>query len=185
MSKIKFEDGIPERPDITQPIPDEYKTETCNGCVRCRDGTPKKPGWHCTMQGPDIVISPENNACKNFWNKKRQEELRTLHELDVENRRKELWAIYAKKEPVKLPIVHDGYGYIPQCPICGEMPYSMEQCHWCGQRFIRDKKIKEYEKPLTENGTCPNCGAEITIHISRYNGHKSYHCEKCGSTIMQ
>jgi hypothetical protein len=29
-------------------------------------------------------------------------------------------------------IIPDGE---PVCPICGEMPYSVEQCVFCGQRF--------------------------------------------------
>lgn len=24
----------------------------------------------------------------------------------------------------------------PECPYCGEMPYSLRQCCFCGQRFI-------------------------------------------------
>jgi hypothetical protein len=27
----------------------------------------------------------------------------------------------------------------PLCPRCGEMPYSVEQCVFCGQRFIREE----------------------------------------------
>ena len=26
----------------------------------------------------------------------------------------------------------------PECPYCGEMPYSLEQCQFCGQRFIQE-----------------------------------------------
>lgn len=54
----------------------------------------------------------------------------------------------------KTPNHNDGYGMIPECPICGEMPYSTKQCHWCGQRFIQDKEVEEYEKPLTKEVTC-------------------------------
>ena len=28
----------------------------------------------------------------------------------------------------------------PVCPQCGEMPYSLEQCVFCGQRFIEEKQ---------------------------------------------
>ena len=27
----------------------------------------------------------------------------------------------------------------PECPYCGEMPYSYEQCQFCGQRFVKEK----------------------------------------------
>lgn len=98
MSEIKFEDGIPERPVIAESDPEEYKTETCEKCVRCGKGTPKKPGYHCMMKRIGDSISPEDKACREFWSKKRQKELEALREQDVENRRKELWAIYAKKK---------------------------------------------------------------------------------------
>ena len=106
-------------------------------------------------------------------------------EAEIEAERKRKWAIYADKPPVKLPIVFDGYGNIPMCPVCHEMPYSTEQCHWCGQHFIQDEEITEYSKPKTEKGKCSNCGAEIEIGISRYNGHKHYHCNKCGMSMME
>lgn len=38
--------------------------------------------------------------------------------------------------------MNDGYGMIPECPICGEMPYSTEQCYWCGQRFVQDEEVE-------------------------------------------
>ena len=103
---------------------------------------------------------------------------------DEENRRKELWNIYSKREPIKLPIVNDGYGMIPECPICGEMPYSTEQCHWCGQRFIQDEEVKEYAKPLTKEVTCFSCGRKVTASVSKYNGHISYHCQ-CGTSFIE
>lgn len=186
MSEIKFSDGIPDRPATAETIPGEYKTKKCKDCVRCekRDHPIYNTGWHCMMQDYKIDIQPQDAACEHFWNRERQNELEALHEQDIENRRNRLWAIYAKREPVKLPLVHDGCGIIPECPICGEMPYSTEQCHWCGQRFIRDKEIEEYEKPLTEPGICLNCGSEVTIHISKYNGHKRYQCQNCGSAVM-
>ena len=84
------------------------------------------------------------------WDKEKHERIERLRAEAEENRRKELWAIYSGSEPVKLPIINDGYGMIPECPVCGEKPYSTEQCHWCGQKFIQDDDIKEYEKKYTE-----------------------------------
>ena len=75
--------------------------------------------------------------------------------------------------------------YSYRCEICGGMPYSTEQCHWCGQRFVQDKEIEEYAKPLTENGKCISCGSDVVIHVSKYNGHKHFHCDKCGFTVME
>lgn len=182
---MKFSDGIPKRSAIAENIPNEYKTKTCSECVRFEKRTHRKSGYHCYMKDFDIDVFPEDNACEEFWSKERQAELERLHEQDTENRRKELWAVYAEKEPVKLPIVFDGYGNIPMCPICGEMPYSTEQCHWCGQRFIRDEQVEQYDKPMTENGKCIHCGEDVVIHISKYNGHKSFICSKCGCTVME
>lgn len=74
---------------------------------------------------------------------------------------------------------------IPKCPVCGEMPYSTEQCHWCGQHFLQDEEIKKYAEPKIQKGSCPNCGAPIDIHISSYNGHKYFHCDACKMTVME
>ena len=190
MSEIKFSEGIPKRRDYFSRIiyPEELLDKKCGGCVRCelRDNRSKEKnsGHHCTMQDYDIDILPEDKACVRYWDRAYHEECERLHEQDIENRRKELWNIYANREPIKLPIVHDGYGFIPKCPICGEMPYSTEQCHWCGQRFAQDNEIEEYAKPLTENGKCTSCGSDVVIHISKYNGHKRFHCDKCGCSVM-
>jgi hypothetical protein len=145
----------------------------------------KSEGYHCTKLLFDRDITPDDKACVNYWDKAEEDRLKALHEQDVENRRKELWAIYAEKEPVKLPIVIDEFGgRIPECPICGEMPYDTEQCHWCGQRFIQDDEIKEYNTPDTGTMKC-SCGGTIEFIRSKYNGHKSGHCTKCGMSFME
>lgn len=47
-----------------------------------------------------------------------------------------------KKPPVKLHWVPsfngmtDSFQPAPECPACGEMPYSTERCIFCGQKFI-------------------------------------------------
>lgn len=53
-----------------------------------------------------------------------------------------------------------------------------------GYRFVQDEEVEEYATPQTINGNCFNCGADVVIHVSKYNGHKSYHCNKCGCSIM-
>lgn len=50
------------------------------------------------------------------------------------------------RKPVKLNWIDSFNGMTdeiirngePQCPRCKEMPYSTEQCVFCGQRFIKD-----------------------------------------------
>lgn len=141
MSEIKFSDGIEKiKEDYNKIIyPEELLDKKCAGCVRCEKRNSygrKKYGYHCMMQNYDIDIDPTDKACVHWWNKEEHERIERLNDEAQENRRKELWKIYAKKDPIKLPIVNDGYGMIPECPICGEMPYSTEQCYWCGQRFV-------------------------------------------------
>lgn len=56
----------------------------------------------------------------------------------------------------------------PVCPHCGEMPYSEEQCVFCGQRFLPDKsrrdktatqrERREGELIMFMDGICPECG---------------------------
>ena len=42
------------------------------------------------------------------------------------------------------------------------------------------------EKKLdTAEMGCPMCGAKMTVAVSRYNGHKSGHCEKCGARFRE
>ena len=150
--------------------------------IKCNEGKSEIRGNVIILEAELTVILKD---MREFWNRERQKELDRLHEQDIEKRREELWAIYAKKEPVKLPIVFDGNGNIPMCPVCGEMPCSTEQCYWCGQRFIQDEDIEEYEKPLTKKGKCFNCGADVVIHISKYNGHKRFRCNNCGISVME
>lgn len=147
MSEIKFNDGIPDRKEDSLRViyPEEILDKKCGGCVRCelRDHPykGKTGGYHCSMQEYDKDIFPEDKACVYYWDREHHEECKRLHKQDIENRRKELRNIYSNKKPVKLPLVRDGF--VPKCPICGEVPYSTEQCYWCGQRFIQDEEIEE------------------------------------------
>lgn len=190
-AEVCFDDGIPEckerymNRDIFR-YPEELIDKKCGGCVRCekRDHG-KKKGYHCSMRDWNIDIHPEDKACTEYWDREEHEAVELQHQADIENRRQELWSIYAKRDPIKLPIVYDGYGNIPECPVCGDMPYDTEQCHWCGQRFIQDEDIKEYNEPWTEKFTCPKCGTEGTVYRSKYNGHKHFQCDHCGMAFME
>ena len=190
-NRTMFSKGIPEREerrnhDETFIYPEELIDKKCGGCVRCklRDHG-DKGGYHCSMRNWDIDITPEHKACVAYWDREEHERVERLKVQDTEKRRKELWAIYAEKEPIKLPIVFDGYGRIPKCPVCGEMPYDTEQCHWCGQRFTQDEEVEEYSKPLTKPFKCPSCGVMGTLNISKYNGHGHFRCESCGMSFME
>jgi hypothetical protein len=56
----------------------------------------------------------------------------------------------------------------PECPHCGNMPYSLSQCVFCGQRFFHDetrndktapqRKKREDELMMFADGICPECG---------------------------
>ena len=187
--EVCFKEGLPERKHKWDKItyPEELLDKKCGGCMRCElrnhPYNGKSEGYHCCLQPYDKDISLDDKACVSYWDRVKEEEIKRLEEEDKENRRKELWAIYAEREPIKLPIVIDEFGgKIPQCPICGEMPYSMEQCHWCGQRFIQDEETEEYGKPDEWYEDCTSCGGKGTMHIvrSKYNGHKSGSCSACG-----
>ena len=195
--EVDFSAGIPERTERrnygnTFIYPEEITDKKCGGCVRFTsnndgfdNGRHDPNGYHCSMRGWDLPIRAEDKACVDYWDLAEHERSETEHEDAVEKRRNELWAVYALKDPIKLPIIDDGYGIIPQCPICGEMPYSTEQCHWCGQRFIQDEEVVEYATPKTIELTCPNCGAAGKAHVSKYNGHKHFKCENCGAGFME
>ncbi len=76
----------------------------------------------------------------------------------------------------------------PICPHCGEMPYSTEQCVFCGQRFIKDKQTEEFEKPSEiERTNCIMCGSVNSVVGTRAktNGHFHGKCEKCGAVCME
>lgn len=191
-----FSDGLKHIDEFSidrkMTYPEELLDKKCGGCVRCEKcdhvykGVPAK-GWHCTCQPYERDITPDDKACTYYWDKAKHEEIERKNEEYTEERRAELWAIYAEKEPVKLPIVFDGYGNIPKCPVCGEMPYSTEQCHWCGQRFVQDEEVEEYNTPDEGTMDCISCGGKGTVKYvkSKYNGHKHGHCTKCGARFIE
>ena len=52
------------------------------------------------MQNYDIDIDPTDKACVHWWNKEEHERIERQNDEAQENRRKELWKIYAKKDPI-------------------------------------------------------------------------------------
>lgn len=95
-----------------------------------------------------------------------------------------------KKPPIKIgwECEYDG-SVFPQCPACGEMPYSTERCTFCGQRFIQDdSQLQEYTKPTPEERMdCFICGGKNTMvgRRAKCNGHFHGHCEQCGCTVIE
>ena len=95
-----------------------------------------------------------------------------------------------KAEPVMIKwlVDYDG-GLYPKCPACDDMPYDLERCIFCGQRFIQDDPVlQEYAKPAEEvRLDCPCCGGKETMVGARAksNGHFHGHCIQCGCRVME
>ena len=82
---------------------------------------------------------------------------------------------------------YDG-GRVPECPSCGQMPYSLERCIFCGQKFLPDALTEELSKPPEEvRMDCPSCGGENTLvgARARSNGHFHGRCTACGCVVME
>ena len=160
----------------------------CSSCIRFeeRDVRPEEKGtYHCCRQSYVIDKFPDDDACEQYWDRAEYEREEAERKAETERKRQEMWAIYADKLPVKLPILFDGFGYIPMCPICGEPPYSYTQCHWCGQQFIQDEDVLEYSKPDVAERKCYHCGGTIIGTRSKYNGHFHGSCPECGAIIVE
>ena len=79
-------------------------------------------------------------------------------------------------------------GRYPECPSCGNMPYSLERCVFCGQRFLPDALTEEWSKPPEEvRMDCPSCGGKSTMvgARARSNGHFHGQCTVCGCVVME
>lgn len=93
-----------------------------------------------------------------------------------------------KKPSLLIQWEQDYGGISPVCPACGEMPYSLERCVFCGQKFIKDKRALEWEQPAkVEHMDCFMCGGKGTVEYtrSRYNGHKRGKCTACGIRFIE
>lgn len=160
--------------------------------VKPRDGVKV----HCTDAMMKAEITPNSRACKNWehravWNFK----LRFSIFKSVAKRRIRV-PLGRLRKPVRLAWVDELDGVtdsiirnaIPECPHCGEMPYSTKRCVFCGQRFIQDDRTAEFNKPPeTVRLNCPSCGGKNTLvgTRSKINGHFHGKCEKCGTVFIQ
>ncbi len=96
-----------------------------------------------------------------------------------------------KAVPVPLEwepdITGRGMGW-PICPACREMPYSTDQCLFCGQRFVEDDAVREYtDTPEELHYDCFACGGKGTVvgYRAKANGHFHGVCEACGCRVME
>ena len=145
-------------------------------------------------------ITPNSKACEEWehravWNAK-------LRMGEIKSRSRRIFDVCVRvpfgrlRKPMRLiwRDTYDGaadriiHNAVPECPRCGEMPYSTKRCVFCGQRFIQDETIAEYNKPpekVVRN--CPMCGGEKTLVGTRAkcNGHFHGKCEKCGCVRME
>lgn len=93
-----------------------------------------------------------------------------------------------KAKPMHILWNKCAIGAFPECPACGEMPYSYERCIFCGQKFLSDKMVEKMKKPDEEvRGNCPVCGGKNTMVgvRARSNGHFHGCCEKCGCRLIE
>ena len=94
-----------------------------------------------------------------------------------------------KAEPVHIRWAEDYWsGRYPECPSCGNMPYSLERCVFCGQRFLPDALTEEWSKPPEEvRMDCPSCGGKSMMvgARARSNGHFHGQCTVCGCVVME
>lgn len=130
----------------------------------------------CTSVSMESEITPDSKACKDWeyrakWNAKLRMEC-------IKSKARRIFDVCIRvpigrlRKPVRL-IWRDTYDGAtdriirnaePECPHCGEMPYSTDRCVFCGQRFIQDEAVAEYNKPPEKVVmNCPMCGGEKTL----------------------
>lgn len=94
-----------------------------------------------------------------------------------------------RAEPVHIRWAEDWDGSkAPECPSCGRMPYSLERCLFCGQKFLPDATVEEWSKPPEEvRMDCFNCGGKGTLvgTRARTNGHFHGQCTACGCVVVE
>ena len=170
----------------------------CKECVRFRGNKNSPQRYNCSShEREDSEVTETSPACSLYWDneeykaeKKREEEeraekIRKLHEETKNN------------PPVKLQFV-SSYDYRtdkiiplsePECPYCGEMPYSLEECVFCGTKFLQeDADLVKYKEINTgkkqEIMKCQNCGHN-TLRVSFFKQYGRWQvahgeCSSCG-----
>ena len=153
------------------------KVKKCRSCFRCnqRDNDYRGGWWDiskkpkenkdiycCSACSPDID-DWNTKACESYeprwyWNARQlygkyRYLARRWYEEHIRTK------IGALRPPVELEWVasYDGMrdeiipNGEPRCPYCGEMPYSVESCVFCGQRFIQKIKPRSRNDNRAEN----------------------------------
>ena len=123
-----------------------------------------------------------------------QSELERIHD-EAEKEREAAWA-KNKDNPPRAPEWRREWdevygrltGEMPFCPNCHEPLYELDRCYFCGQPILQDVKLIEHEKPPEVHAMdCFICDGKGTVQytVSRYNGHKSGECSKCGMRFIE
>lgn len=108
---------------------------------------------------------------------------------------------HGKDEPKELlwRLTYDD-SFEPVCPSCGEMPYSLDRCIFCGQKLISKRELPPPEiigaHPADDSEDapylCDKCGANIDNEGLTLVAHTDavdyfsweYTCDKCGNEII-
>ena len=88
------------------------------------------------------------------------------------------------KPPLPIQWGEEYWARVPVCPACGDITDSLEQCKFCGQKFLPDEAVRERRK--ISRYDCLLCGGKKTMVCTRveYNGHLRGKCASCGAAIM-
>ena len=171
---------------------------TCAGCVRFHERNMQgEKESYCTMYGKGPV-SANDKHCDQYWDRELYERARDEYEQRKEEERLARIEANKDKPPVEIgwgaeyDYVTDSAVMVPECPVCHEMPYSLEECYFCGTKFIQDDPaLIEYKanngRTKEELSTCLECkGVLHTISIMR-NGEwrvANGWCEGCGMRFI-
>lgn len=89
------------------------------------------------------------------------------------------------KPPLPIEWAEEYGCKVPTCPACGDITGSVDQCPYCGQKFLPDDTVRERKE--VKRMACFLCGTEHALVITRdaYNGHIRRVCEACGQKMME
>lgn len=176
------------------------KNKVCGGCYRFKENSDRPQRYNCSCHHrEDEDVFAEAEACEIYWDKAEYEEECKKREEEQEAKRLKAWEENKDKPPVKIgwgtSYDHRTDSCVPiiECPTCGEMPYSTEQCHWCGTRFIQnDEQLQtwlEANSGSKEEITDCYCGGKNTKHIMYHKAQGEWRvsngwCDKCGMRFI-
>ena len=124
----------------------------CRNCFYFRWSKGKKA--HVCFRASGAVTFPANDCCSSYrpkWAGRLSFKV-FLYRWRIKNTASRIWCqcvrmpIGSRRAPVAIGW-QDAYNHetdsidkdaYPECPYCGEMPHSMTQCQFCGQRFTKE-----------------------------------------------